>query len=345
MNLQRKDLAKIRKLIKENYSDKYILLNRKFFDYYFRKNKKEYNIKTTKNKNQITGMLGNLPSKINYYGKQKKQTYFANLMIDKNHRGKGLGTKLIKQTKKDSNIQIVLGYGEAAKPLYKKLGWTKIGNLERYVFILSGEKISQLAETKIEKTKPNSPDIYGCQYKQIKEFNEETNKLWKQLEKRYHITTDRNAEYMNKRITENPLIKYQVYLFKRFSEPTGWTIIRIETPKNYKIARIIDFISTKETEQFALARTIEKCQEQNADLIDYYCLGKQHEKSLIKTGFKKAENWPYNQIPCLFNPISREKREYNIAYNLKNEKEFDKRIKNKKNWHITKIDGDADRPN
>ena len=113
---------------------------------------------------------------------------------------------------------------------------------------------------------------------------------------------------------------------------------------NFKIGRIVDFISDDDTELYTLFKLVEFCQKNQVDLIDFFFTGNFHIKSLEKLNFINASQKPFNAIPFLFNPIVRNRELHHFAFKIMNEglSEVDANDFNK--WYLTKGDGDMERP-
>lgn len=350
MNLEERHIPELKKFIKRNYRKNYILLNDVFFNYFFKKNLKNgYNFKIIKANNKIVGMLGLLPYTLNYFGKVIKAYYLVNLMVEEKYRNFGLGPELILESESECEILITTGYSQEAQRMYQKFRWTEMPHLKRFVKILSNEKIKDLINKESSfnynpgKIKPNNNSSFD--FCLTDHFDNEINILWETLRSKYPILTIRDNNYLTWRYVNHPLIKYNIFLTKKNKEIKSLIILRIEEPLNYKIGRIVDFISCDEAEEFTLFKLVEFCKQESINLIDFFFTGNFHIQSLKNIGFEEANKEPYSLIPILFNPINRERKFINFIFNIVNKDFNDNRIRDISNWYITKGDGDQDRSN
>jgi len=125
----------------------------------------------------------------------------------------------------------------------------------------------------------------------------------------------------------------------------SYIVLRIEEAQDFRMGRIVDFISMDAAEEFTLFKLLEYCEEQNVDAVDFFFTGSFHMDSLNKLGFSSDEKEPHSLIPMYFNPIIKSKKHINFVFKLINNDHLDERLNDIDNWYITKGDGDQDRPN
>lgn len=335
--------------IKKHFHDKYILLQKDFLTWqYHSKFIKcpSLSIKIIKNKNDFLGYLGLIPLKFKYFSSVIQTRCLANLMIDESVRKIGLGSVLTKSAEKEIDLLYVTGYNSKVATMYEQLGWVININLKRFVYIINNKKVNALTETftfaKTINANLSYPDLF---FNEIYSFDTTINDFWQKIKYKYPITAERSDEYLNWRYTNHPLLKYHLFIVQKKKQIQSFLILRIEEPAGYKIARIIDFVSTDDAEEFTLNKIINYCKKQEVDFIDFFFTGEFHANSLKKLGLVETNKEPYSRIPILFNPINRQRITINFAFKLVNKDLYDDRINDIKNWYITKGDGDQDRPN
>lgn len=343
-------LPQLKEFISRNYNPNYILKNNTFFNYFFINYLSEdFSFEVILLQDQIIGMLGRIPCKLKCFDKVFDGCFFANLMIEEAYQNKGLGPRLVIDAMNKYDIQMVLSYGVNLVFILQKLKWVEMPHLRRFVKILSVKQCSTL----IEKELPEKEETNGIMnenttifsFKEVNQFNKNIIDFWEKIKKKYPITVERSLDYLNWRYVNHPLLNYKIFIITKNDEIQSYIILREESPPNFKIGRIIDFISTDEAEGYSLSRIVNYCKKNKFDLIDYFCTGRFHEKSLRSLEFKEANEEPLSSIPLLFNPISTRKKEINFAFKFRDENLIDDRIKDFNNWYLTKGDGDQDRPN
>ncbi len=350
MRLTEKQRPELKKFIERNYRKNYILLNDIFFDYLFKRGVSgKYNFKVLTAKNDLIGMSGEIPNQLNFFGNAINSCFLVNLMIDKKLRNLGLGPRLIIEAEREYDLLYTCSYNNEIKPLFQKWGWIEMPNLRRFVKVISFEKSNELALGQLRKDNDIADDIgitdQGFSFASIEFFDASIFEFWQNIRIKYPITIERNVDYLNWRFAEHPIFKYRNFVAKKNGKIESLIVLRIEEPPGYKIARIVDFVSTDEAEKFTLYKAIQYCKSNNIDLIDFFFTGNFHINSLGSVGFKETDKKPYSLIPFLFNPMDRERTCVNFAFKPINKKLKDYKAKDINNWYITKTNGDMDRPN
>jgi hypothetical protein len=220
-------------------------------------------------------------------------------------------------------------------------------HLRRFVSLLSHQKCQELAGIKISPvciTIPQSKksDIH---FEEVRRFGAAHDRFWKLLRKKYPLTTDRTAQYLNWRYVNHPLFTYRIFAGVDGKKISSYIIIRIEKVPGYTIARVVDFVAHDKAEEATLRFAAAFAARQSAALIDFFFTGNFHAAALKKAGFIETIAKPYSEIPMLFNPIDRKKASINFAF-LPVSKKLDlKKMQNINSWYMTKGDSDQDRPN
>jgi hypothetical protein len=188
-------------------------------------------------------------------------------------------------------------------------------------------------------------------HKKNKLFSVWTNKipkdydeLWTEFSKRFKLCGNKNSEFLKKRYLKNPFQKY--YLLKILNNKKrliGFSVIRYQIQKNVKVARIVEFISSKKYEKCNWEEIIYQNSLNNASLSDFFVIGNNQNKNLKFTGFKKmSKNNKYYFIPNLMSPLNQ--RQWSQSFRISGKKIFKKEVNNLKKIWFTKGDGDRDLP-
>ena len=251
------------------------------------------------------------------------------------------------------NTALNIAYNPQTASIYQKLGnWQKMGNFFRYMIIFNGRAVANLIKEGALKTKASSYQLKskillapGMNYKYVKNFNSDFNFFWKTIRQKYRITIERTAQYLNWRYANHPYFKYFILTAKKDNKLLGYLIYRFEKTPNFKIARIIDFISLESFETDLLKKFVLDVQRKNADMADFMFSGNYYHKILKTVGFFEANNTIFKNFPILFNPISYKKSYINFMVWSKDKNINQNEFYNPSNWYLTKGDSDQDRPN
>ena len=234
--------------------------------------------------------------------------------------------------------------------LNKQLGRNINGiKLQRYIFIHNHEfrkliikskqnLFNKFKTIKIKKTK------LDFKSKWIKHIPIEYNKLWKKFSSRFDLCTNKDYKFIKKRYLDNPFQKYDfLKVTDSNNKLVGLSIIRFQTFKKIKFARIIEFISLKKYDKFVWNEIIYNCQISGATISDFFVIGNNQNQNLTDLGFKKMKNYnKFYHIPNLLSPLSY--RHWNENFHIGGNKINRDNIKTLKNIWFTKGDGDRDHP-
>ena len=230
--------------IRWNFSENYILTDRKYIDWQYDE------LILLKAKNEIVGHFGykDIPYKI--FDEVCDVRVLMNLFVAEEYRLSGATVVLANEVFEASQYVMVSGYTQAASRLFKHLkpNWCEAGNLNRYLKVLDpqaellkGYKPALLLGQKKTIQDANNPfTISSVSARDISLLGRD---FWLRVRHRYNITAERAESYLRWRFFNHPFLKYTVIVTKENSQITGYLVWRIEQSHNFKIARIIDFIS------------------------------------------------------------------------------------------------------
>lgn len=349
MLLKEDDILEFRDFISRNYNENYIFLNNTFFNHVYKNYlSTDYTFKIFKVKNAIVAISGYIPCILKCFDKKIETCFMTNLMVEERLRNLGLGPRIILGYEKQFDFLLVSHYGGGAHLIYEKFNWVIMTKYKRYFKILSSEKCSILAQKKITIDHPsNNTNLNNQNFKfeKIDQFNQDINDFWNKVKDKYPICVNRSQEYLNWRYSDYPILKYHIFLVRKDEDIRAFIILRIEELDDFKIGRIIDFISFDDAEDFTLRSIIKYCKDNNFDLLDFIFTGNFHLTTLKNLKFKHSIEEPYSSIPLVFNPIQRERKMGNFTFKIVKDDLKDDRINDFNNWYLTKGDGDMDRPN
>lgn len=353
--LKKEEFPRIKNFVERVYYKNYTLSNKAHYDWLFdnflNESEEEYTaIGAFNKKGELVGHLAWIPVVFYCLGKEIKGLSTQNLIVDEKLRTLGYGVLLMEYVEKQGrDMGISLNIGKNGGRLIEAVGW-KIQDLSRYVFVIDEGK----AQTLINNDQciinrhtcvPGTLDDL-VSFEEVVVFQDDVLDFADSLKNKYPITVKRTKEYLNWRYITHPLLKYHCFLTRgEGGRIRSLLVIRIEEVENYKIGRIVDFISDDFTETITLVKGIGFCREKGVDVVDFFCTGNFHLQSLLNAGFEKADRAPLSLVPIVFNPIDRMRKLINYSYKF-----FDVGIAGEKHhdvddWYITKGDADGDRAN
>ena len=351
--LRKEEYSFIVDFFERTYKKNYTLSNKAHFDWLFdnhlNDSDSEYTAVIALNKaGSIIGFYAWVPVSFYYFGKLIRCNYQMNMMIEEKYRMLGYGYLLLKEVESNgSDLGVTLNVGMNGRRLIEPAGW-KISDLDRFIFVINEKKTSELIDNPAVQVEAGSfpliPGTGSLNFCKIAHADDRLTKLSKKLCGKYPITLNRDAAYVQWRWFEHPLLTYMVYVVSLEDELVAYIVLRVEEYRQYKIGRLLDFISTDDAECFALANLLRECKALNIDFVDYFMLGAIHSESLALSGFILAEGNGYHNIPMVFNPPDL-RPSVNFTYKVFNQNVFDERVDDVSNWHINKADADGDRAN
>ena len=342
----------LRKFNEEQYGPRHILTNKVYYDWQFdnfaNEDHESYPTLGIFGKDRILfAVLGTFPLPYTFFGRDARANCLANLIVDKKVRSIGYGYLLLEHIESFNDLAIDHTINDAAWPLFMKAGW-RGETLKRYLYIINSERLGRLIP------EGEAPDFQtsfrpgisasGRRFNEIKKLDASIDSFWTRARFRYPVTIRRNADYLNWRYMNHPLVSYRVFTVQENADVRALVVIRVEKPQGLSVARIIDFIAEEDAEGFTLARTIEECRKTGIDFIDYFSSGSFHEKSLFEQGFVNGDKFPYSSLPILYNPVSFKRKHLNFAVKIMSDKLSQDKGFNLAHWYTTKGGGDQDRP-
>lgn len=328
------DYENFREYITGAFHQKYILGDEKFLKWQYSGSGTLYLVKY---KDKIIGNFGckDLPYKV--YDKTSTVRAVMNLFVLEKYRKIGVAPLLVKEVFDTQDYILNLGYNNIAESLQAKFrkNWHVGGSLSRYLIILNPEHDLLKKYTIINKREVRLPA--GDRTSKFSgRFDHTFDKFWEKVRTRYPITAERSSQYLQWRFSDHPHLKYSYLIAKINNEIAGYLVYRIEETSDFKIARIVDFISHYSSEKSLLFKFLELAELNGAHAADFIFSGDFYKSCLKETGFFDTAGTDFEKFPIRFNPISYSKFEVGIAYDIEAPLS---------DFYLTRADADQDRPN
>jgi GNAT superfamily N-acetyltransferase len=295
---------------------------------------------------EVVGCLGYIPVDVTIAGRVARGAWLANWMVDPDKRRLGLGPLLMREVTNQFDVTLNLGPNQDARTVLVKMGWTDVGPLPRYVHVLDRDAAARLTEsgrldwpaTEAPPTPASAIDVQP-----VKVFTPEATKLWDQLAWTLGSGTRRSAEYLNWRYARHPLWGYRCFEAREGARPAGFAVYHVESVRDLpvKVGRLVELVGTSPTIAALVGATLEDAREEDVALIDFFCSSPLMAEPLRAKGFLSGHDAPVVQLPMLFQPVDRRRTAIPfLAYLAKAPAGA-----SVGHWHVTKGDGDQDRPN
>ena len=294
----------------------------------------------------IAAIYTYLPVILTCMGKIVNGMQSFDTLTDKRHRSKGLFIKLaskIEEEERMKNNELVYGFPNenSVHGFVKKLGFNYFGEVPilikpfRITYFLN--KILKRKETDYSQSNcsiliPRPPGLKkNFEIKEIEEFDEKYNELYKSVVSQIPIGVNRNAEYMNWRYIAKPGEMYARYGLYENNRLSGVVVFALKYKHGGKIGYLMEFLYHPENKQagkYLLKFCSQTLKKNNADLILAWCYDHSFNYDCIrKSGYYK---FPEKFRPQKLGVIAK-------VLNSKNTKD----IYNIKNWYLSYSDSDT----
>ncbi|WP_027087211.1 GNAT family N-acetyltransferase [Cohnella panacarvi] len=304
--------------------------------------------------NKVVGLLGVMPFEVNNKGNTQVGCSLTNWIVPPEYRSTGAGYALF-HTVKERNPEMILSLGinSTVAKLYKKMGWSILQDVPRWVGIVNKQKTVDKMLNGNERSLRFWDELktyqYNSEYQIFDYIDEQWDQFYEQSFAPKTIGFSRNFQFIKWRYINHPAFNYNIITCKDGNNNIrGMAIIRIESVLNNceKIGRIVEFIAVDQDSSVSLANAVAE-KAKDCLFLDFYCFSSISTWGLEAIGFKKilaSENDPV-VVPTRFQPIDLTITNMMAAFSIQSD------IKNKINlaeescFYITKGDSDQDRPN
>ncbi|MFA6536537.1 MAG: GNAT family N-acetyltransferase [Candidatus Paceibacterota bacterium] len=333
---QKNDYQKLRDFVGQTFQSKYILGDEKFLDWQYSGSGA---LLLAKVREEIVGFLGykDFPYKI--YGETKEVRVVMNFFAAPKYRRAGVGPRLAQQVFSTPNCILVSGYNDTAQSLYEHLraNWTGSGDLFRFFSVLAPHKLmSHLKPLASSFGRKKALGSVNIKVTVVQKISKDVDEFWQTVRDRYSVTIERGSEYLKWRYLGHPFFDYQFLEAREDGKLLGFLIYRFEEVEDFKIARIIDFVSNEVAEVSLLKKFLDLARTAGAQAADFMFSGQLYQDSLKVAGFFDVSGTDFSKFPVRFNPISYSKFNINIACDIQAPIQ---------DMYLTKGDSDQDRPN
>jgi GNAT superfamily N-acetyltransferase len=343
-------LKDILELWKEAYDNEYIVNREILFKWIteqspFARDEFQYLLLLLEDK--VIGMLGHMPLDISVYGEIKRGYISHDILLAKEHQGKGLGKVFLKGLEKQApRFAGAIWFNEPNYYLYQKCGWLDVKGLYPYLRIFDPEvflkaKISNrtllrfsarvLKSILFLKAIPGivSNALYSkdIQISELDEYKDDIEIFNKSVLKYYGIIVSRNKNYLNWKFVKKPFNNYKRYVAYYKGELSGYAVIKTEQSGTGIRGKVLDIlVHPMKTNVFQslIHKSLEYFSNIGVSHVEILCTFPPFIKELKKNGFIKSNK----QQPFM----------------VKNwEGEFDmKFVSDIRNWYLTYSEADGD---
>lgn len=149
--------------------------------------------------------------------------WFVETMALERVRGRAIGPMVVAKALQDLPFNLSLGQTEQMRELQYRLGWKRVTELQRLVFVLHGDalvsgKLPRLAaplagmalavQQRVRHWRGRRSSAAALQVREISRFTEAHDRLWGEVEKHFTLAVVRDASYLNWKYVDQPGLSF-----------------------------------------------------------------------------------------------------------------------------------------
>lgn len=371
-DVRTRDLPTLRAFYAERFRQDHPLLNDLLFDWYFRERRSSRRAETSSrwriylalDNGRIVGHIGAIQATLRARGLLFKAAWYINIFVVPEYTGAGIGSLLVQRGLADHDVVLGLGTTEQGLQLYRRNNYTLLGNLHRYMCILSADRATGLlyrptpalgwllGEAEARVTTLRHPNNSTVNVAGPKHFHVPLGyrDLWHRVSRLFTAVVDRSVDFMVWRYGANPDLQYQVVEARRHgSTLCGILVFRIDhadcsmfTP----IVRIMDLIAEEDAVVPLLDAVQRHARQHDAALIEFFCSSGVYAPQLHVCGYVTAPNPLAYDLCRLYHP-PRPTAPPGIPFSFSTRESARdlplELMKSLEAWYVTLADSDLDR--
>ena len=267
--------------------------------------------------NKVIGFQGRIPVEIYLQGRIARGSFFANLMVRPQYRGRGLGLKLVGLAMKETQNSIFIGSNDNWYPMMAHFGINTFDGemMKRAVYLLDDDSLAGWNIRSIFNKTPARALPIASNILRIKFPDELDETLWPSVAARYGIATNRTLSYLGWRFFRHPRNDYHVLTSADRERPRAVCVIRLERAGDQKVGRIVDAWGEQDGLLFLLPHALSYLKGLGVCLADFICTQTPDKAAFDSAGFHWLEK--PQAIPYLFNPVElRDRWHENVGIRL-----------------------------
>ncbi|WP_422658564.1 GNAT family N-acetyltransferase [Paenibacillus sp. EC2-1] len=357
------------RFLKNNWAENHPIYDKMLFDWQYRiDHDHDSNCQLLVKDGKIIGFLGNIPGDFSIAGERLKGVGLTMWIIDKAYRDSGLGVRLLMQTERESSVTYTLGCGPQVVPLYKRMGYTYIEALNRYVMPLDRMGYSMLLQENrgdigieiAEWVKQTHKEHIGVEMPTYISAGELECLYTRTIQQKFVFSQYRDCSFWDWRYTNSSGYKYHY-----FGDPkvNGVIVVRIDrtyAPEDkllhgLAVLRIIEILPANSdvwdgainNNILELLQGVLQWAKMNGCVAaDFQISNNRLEHLLMRVGFRK-QNIDYTPYSCglagLFQPFRPKVNRINFTWKITDKEIRTEMLPNE--TYFVKSDCDMDRPN
>jgi hypothetical protein len=318
---------------------------------------------------KVIGVIGLNEVGFNIFGEKGSSVWPSIWYARSEYRRHFIGARLWQQVVKLRYSAIcMIGMNPSVRPFFNSLGYEMLVNTPRWCGVLdpartekflaenpdaNAAEVRALVESLTLKDVDGSRESSTLEDLELCDWDDSVSAAWdgswNETFSPTMVGTDKTAEYLSWRYQHHPIFQYRIRLAKTAEGPTGLIVTRLETPRdrNETILRVVELLGEPASLRVLVADELRRAREKSALFADFHCVSRRFAQPLETLGFQLLDAEGTGAlIPHRFQPLQFGRIPLTSAYHLA--AEFRGRVPRllaSEDFHISRADGDQDRPN
>jgi hypothetical protein len=318
---------------------------------------------------KIIGALGLNEVGFNVFGEKGSSIWPSIWYARPEYRRQFIGARLWQQVVKLRYSAIcMIGMNPSVRPFFNSLGYEMLVNTPRWCGVLdpartekflaenpdaNAAEVRALVESMTLKSVDGSRESSALEDLELCDWDDSVGAAWdvswNETFSPTMVGTDKTAEYLSWRYQHHPIFQYRIRLAKVAECPTGLIVTRLETPRDRDetILRVVELLGEPASLRVLVADELRRARERSALFADFHCVSRRFAQPLEALGFQQLDAEGTGAlVPHRFQPLQFGRIPLTSAYHLAAEfRERVPRLLACEDFHISRADGDQDRPN
>lgn len=269
-----------------------------------------------KDEQRVVGQLATIPVDLKVGNETIRAIWILDFIVDQNHRGRGLGKRLVLAARGWCSTLITLGINEQSTGVFRSLKWEALGGIHRYHKLLSpGDAVGEIAKiapvrllanlafagsrARLARRARADSGSDNDTIRSVTHFDSSFDDLWSRASVQWRCAVNRDSRYLDWQFRRQPGKQFEVLGYYEGELLVGYVVLFFRRPDRGGVsakAAITDFCYQPESSdkiiKSLLAAALQRTLDQRAASLVTDILDERVEAWLKHYGFWRIKNSP-----------------------------------------------------
>ena len=255
---------------------------------------------------RIVGMQAEIPFSVKIDDEEVRAASPIELMVDPEWRLRGVGPALSEVQRHRTELVLALGITEDAIQMYRRLGWTDLGTLDRRLYVAHPMKVLQYQGSTQRRAflALLAPFIAllssftsvlarihrgGTRLVEQPHFDERVDELWSRVSASYGAIAVRDYRNLHWRFDQCPRADvYRRFYLERRRSIRGYVVLRDSRWRGLKTLKIVDYLATPRDVVSMFAHAIRIAKQSDHVFVEVTSRDEPSRRKLAMTGLARV---------------------------------------------------------